>query len=294
MRRRRLARPLALGAAVLLTGLAMPPSVASGDPPAPAPPPAPAKPAAAAKTLPDDEPDLVGDAKDQHDRSVKAILESLKGEKNQEIVRGTMKRLGAAPTRAGRDALMLYAAGNKNQEWVSLAFTELGNIGGKKSIEFLCGKSALRSGEFLIQQSAADVLGKVKSPHAVAPMLDVLTAPGTKIELVSSLARAVAQTAPKDDRVIETIFKLADAVKDTIRANALEALGYLKTDRAVEKLKDSLAHEKNTRCRGAAARGMKNTGRKDLIPVLEAAVAGEKALPVIDEINDALAELSKK
>ena len=260
--------------------------------PTPKPTPTPAKPSSAA--LPDDEPELVGDAKEKHQKEVKAILDSLKNEKNQEIVRHTMTRLGAAPTRAGRDALILYVVGNKNQEYVTAAFAELGKIGGRKAIEFLCGKSALRSGDFLVQQSAADVLAKSKSPLAVGPMLDVLTAPGTKIELVSSLCLAVAQTAPKDDRVIETIFKLADAVKDTIRANALEALGYLKSDRAVEKLKDSLAHEKNTRCRGAAAHGMKNTGRKELIPTLEAAVAGEKSLTVIEEINGALAELSKK
>ena len=287
MRARWVARCLGVLIATMVAG-ALP--AAAGDPPAPAPPP----PAAATKALPDDEPDLVGEAKEKHDKEVKSILESLKGEKNQQIVRDTMVKLGAAPTRAGRDALILYATGNKNQEWASAAFTELGNIGGKKSIEFLCGKSALRSADFLIQQSAAEVLGKVKSPLAVGPMLDVLTAPGTKIEIVSSISRAVAQTAPKDDRVIETIFKLADAVKDTIRANALEALGYLKSDRAIEKLKDSLVHDKNSRCRGAAARGMKNSARRELIPVLEAAVGSEKAMTAIEEINTAIAELSKK
>jgi HEAT repeat protein len=280
----------ATGIAVGLCGVASP--AAAGDPPPPPAKPPPAAPAA--KTLSDDEPDLEGAEKERHEKQVKSILESLTKEKNQQIVRDTMQRLGSAPTRAGRDALMLYVVGNKNQEYVGAAFTELGKIGGKKAIEFLCGKSALKSGDFLVQQQAADVLAKAKSPLAVGPMLDVLTAPGTKIELVSSLAKAVAQTAPKDDRVIETMFQLADAVKDTIRANALEAMGYLKTDRAAEKLKEALVKDKNARCRGAAARGMKNTGRKELIPALEAAVKGEKSMQAIGEINDALAELSSK
>jgi HEAT repeat protein len=287
MRRRSGLVPSSLAGLLASALIAAHASPAAGDG---APPPAPA---VKAPPLSDDEPDLEGEEKAKHEKAVKAILDSLTKEKNQQVVRETMKRLGAAPTRPGRDALMLYATGNKNQEWVSAAFTELGNIGGKKSIEFLCGKSALRSSDFLVQQSAAEVLAKGKHPLSVAPMLDVLTAPGTKIELVSSLCRAVAQTAPKDDRVIETIFKLADAVKDTIRANALEALGYLKSDRAVEKLKDALAKEKNGRCRGAVARGMKNTGRKELIPVLEAAIARENALQVIEELNAAVRELSK-
>src|SRR5204862_2320075 len=108
----------ATGISVGLCGGAVP--AAAGDP-VPAPVPAPAKPPAAApaaKTLPDDEPDLQGEEKERHEKSVKAILDSLTKEKNGQLVLDTMKRLGSAPTRAGRDALMLYVVGNgKNQEW---------------------------------------------------------------------------------------------------------------------------------------------------------------------------------
>lgn len=270
---------------------------AAADPPAtpPKPPaPAPAAPATLpAATLPDDEPELTGEAKEKHQKEVKAILESLRAEKNLEIVRGAIGRLGAGPTRAGRDALMAYATGNKNHEFVTEAFKALAKIGGRKSIEFLCGKNALRSDNFLIQQSAADALGEARSPLAVGPLLDVLTNPSTKIEVTGSVSRAVARTAPKDERVQETLFKLCDAVKDTIRANALEALGYLATDRAMARLTDALQHDKNTRCRGAAAIGMKNSKRKDMIPVLDAQMPGEKSLTVKSEIQTAIAELSK-
>ena len=116
-------------------------------------------------------------------------------------------------------------------------------------------------------------------------------APSTKIELTGSVSRAVAQTAPKDERVVETLFKLADAVKDTIRANAIEALGYVGTDKAMEKLKTALSEDKNTRVRGAAATGMKNSMRKDMIPFLEQALAADKSMTVKDAIETALKAL---
>ena len=277
-----------LGACALLAlgrGLAF----GADDPPTPKP----AAPAPAA-TASDDEPELTGEAKEKYAKELKAHLEALRNEKNQEMVRGSIARYGAAGTRAGRDALMIYATGNKNQEFVTLAFQALAKIKDKKSIEFLCGKSALKSGDFLVQQSAANALGDARSPLAVAPLLDVLTATTTKIEITGSVCRAVARSAPKDERVVETLFKLADAVKDTIRANATEALGYIGTDKAMEKLKDALVNDKNTRVRGAAATGMKNSGRKDMVPSLEKALALDKSMTVKDAIQTALKELSAR
>jgi HEAT repeat protein len=255
-------------------------------------PPAPAAPAAS-PTPTGEEPELTGEAKDKYAKELKAHLDALRGEKNLEIVRGSIQRIGSSGTRAGRDALMVFATGNKNQEFVSESFKALAKIKDKKSIEFLCGKNALRSGDFLVQQAAADALGEARSPLAVGPLLDVLTSPFTKIEVTGSVSRAVARSAPKDERVVETLFKLADGVKDTIRANALEALGYLGTDKAMDKLKDALVNDKNTRVRGAAATGMMNSKRKDMIPALEAALKLDKAMTVRDAIQKALTELSK-
>jgi len=254
---------------------------------------APPPPASKPPPPPVEEVELTGDAKEAHEKKVKAIVEAMNAENNLEMLRGTTERLGAEKKREGRDALMRFTVGNKNQERITLAYEALGKIGDRKSVEFLCGKTALRSGDFLVQQTAAEVLGKIKSPLAIGPLLDVLTAPSTKIEVMGSAARAAAQSGPRDERVVETIFKLCDTGKDTIRANALEAVGYLGSDKALDRLKDALVHDKNTRCRGAAARGMKNSGRKELIPVLEAAVPAERALTVKDEIARAITELSK-
>jgi HEAT repeat protein len=276
---------LAVGACALV-GASGASARAEGAPPAPAAP-------VATPSAAGDEPELTGEAKEKHAKEVKAHLAALRGEKNLEIVRGTIQRIGSSGTRSGRDALMVFATGNKNQEFVSESFKALAKIGDKKAIEFLCGKNALRSGDFLVQQAAADALGEARSPLAVGPLLDVLTSPFTKIEVTGSVSRAVARSAPKDERVVETLFKLADGVKDTIRANAIEALGYLGSDRAMKRLQDALVNDKNTRVRGAAATGMKNSKRKDMIPSLEIALKIDKSMTVRDAIQTALTELSK-
>jgi HEAT repeat protein len=240
-----------------------------------------------------DEPPLTGEAKEKHEKEVKAILANLHGEKNREIVAGSIQRLGAAPSRAGRDALMAFATGNKNQEFVDKAFDALAQIADKPAVEFLCGKHALKSGNFLVQHSACEALQTAKSPLAVGPLLDVLTAKGTKIEIMGAAAIAAAKSGPTDERVNEMLLKLASDRKDTIRSNAIEAIGFLGTDVALARLKEALTSDKNARVRGSAATGIQNSGRRDLIPVLEKALAAETAFQAKDRIQQAIVYLEK-
>ena len=239
----------------------------------------------------EDEAPLEGEAKKKHAKEVKAILKSLTKEKNKQVVVRRIQGLGAKGTRAGRDALMKFVKGNKNHAHVAEAFTALRKIGDKKSIEFLCGKLALRNKNFLIAQTAANELAEAKDPRAVAPLLEVMTGKGTKIEIVGACAKAVAQSAPEDERVVEVLFKYSHHKKDTIRSYTLEALGYLGTDEAIARLKDALEKDKNTRARGAAATGMGHSKRQECIPYLKAALGRDKSMTVKDAVYEAMKKI---
>ncbi len=246
-----------------------------------------------AVTADDDEPALEGEAKAKHEKEVKEILARLRTEKNREVVRQQIEGLGARATRSARDALIAFATGNNNQEFVKHAFEALAKIGTRRAVAFLCGKEGLRSGDYLVQVSAADALAKAKHPDAVGPLLDVLTDKATKIEVMGAAAKAVAQSAPADDRVAETLLGLCENKKDTIRSYALEALGHVATDRAMARLADALVHDKNTRARASAATGFENAKRKDQLPVLRAAVAAEGAMTVKAAIFRAIKTLEE-
>jgi HEAT repeat protein len=230
--------------------------------------------------LPDEDPELEGEAKKKYEDEFERLWKGLDAEKNNEVVRARIEQYGATPSRASRDVLIKYATGNKNQEFVGVAYKAIAKIGGKKAIAFLAGKNALRGGDFLLQQSAAEALAETKDARAAAQLLDMLNDKATKSEVMGACAIAAAKAAPTDERVIETLFSLADHKKDTIRAYVMEALGHLKSDRALERLTQALQNDKNTRVRESAAKGMGNSLRPEATPLLEKAAAEDKALTV--------------
>ena len=254
---------------------AQPPGAAPAPGAAPSPGTAPATP-----PPPDEEPELTGEAKSKHEAEVQKLYKELETEKNNQVVKGRIEQHGAAGSRAARDAVIKYCTGNKNHEFTSYGFKALARMGGKKSIAFLSGKHALRSDSFLLQQSAAEALAETKDARAAAALLDVLNDKTTKIEVIGACAIAAAKAAPSDERVIETLFGLAENKKDTIRAYVMEALGHLASDRALTRLTLALQTDKNTRVRESAAKGMGNSKRADAIPLLEKAVAEDKSLTV--------------
>jgi len=238
-----------------------------------------------------DEPEFVGEEKKKYDADLKRHLERLRKEKNQEVVEQYVEQLGASPTRAGRDALIRFARGNKNHAHVRKAFHALAKGGNAKAIEFLCGKDGVGSQDFMVQRSAVEALGEAKSVLAVNPLLDLLEDPATKIEVQGAIAITLAKTAPTNERVVAELFRLADENRDTIRANAMEAIGYFASKRAFDRLVDALENDENTRVRGAAATGLGHTKWKEAVEPLRRAASGDKSKTVTQAAMRALQEL---
>lgn len=234
---------------------------------------------------------LEGEAKKKHEDEVKRLVSELRGEKNKVVVAGHIERIGATGGRAGRDALIAFATGNRNQEHVGKAFEALAKIGGPVAVDFLTGKEALRSGDTLVQIQAADALAKTKDPTAAKALLDVATNPSTKSEVLGAASKAAAQVAPKDEKVVETLLALTKAVKDMTRQYAADAIGYLASDVAIERLAEMLTTERNGGVRTGACRGLGNTMRPEAIPHLEKAIAQDKALQVKDAASAAITKI---
>jgi HEAT repeat protein len=253
-------------------------------------PPEPA-PAQDAEDPPDADAGMTPEELKAHKLEVRKIVGKLKNERNKVLVKGHIERLGADQGAAGRDALIAFVIGNKNQEYIDAAFRALATIGDKVSVEFLCGKHALRSRNFLVQHSAAGALATVGDPLAVKPLLEVMTARTTKIKVVGACAMALAQSYPDNEEAVAALFKLTHERKDTIRSYALTAIGYLGTDEAVERLTEAIRKDGNTRARGAAASGLGKTGRRDVIPILEDVMEKDNAMTVKDCCSQAIKEI---
>ena len=239
----------------------------------------------------DEEPELKGQDLARHEKVVKEHVTYLQDNKHQGLLVDRIKDLGTRKNRSVRDALMRFAANRKSKEYVAEAFFAVAAIGGRVGIEFLCGPNALRSKDYLVAQQAALALGQAKDDRSLAALLEVLEQRGTKIEVVSACCLALGRSAPEDERVIKAVFERSEDVKDTIRAGAAEALGYLKTEAAVSRLQALLQGDKNTRVRAAAALGIGHTGRTELIPVLRKAIAEDKAHTVRTSALEAIREL---
>ncbi len=235
-----------------------------------------------------DDPVLEGEAKRAHAKEVKALLKWLHGEKNREVVELRIKELGGRKTRAARDALIAFVPGNKNHEYATHAFYALGEIGGKTARTFLVGKHALRSRNFLVAHSAAEALGRTRDERAAPDLLAVMTHKRTKIKVVGACAIALGKCGGDHAPSVEALFKYSHHRKDTIRAYAVEALGYLGTDEAIERLTEALQEDDNARVRAAAATGLGWTRRSETIPVLEAALAEDNSHHVRDAVLAAI------
>ncbi len=234
------------------------------------------------------EPELKGDALKAHKREVKVLVKDLHKTKSRVEVERKIRRMGTSGKRAERDALIKFATKNKNHEYVKHAFDALAEIGNLAAVQFLCGKDALKHKAFLIAHSAAQALGRTKSWDAAIPLLDVMTSKRTKAEVVSECALAVAKCAPTRKAVIKTLMKYSRHKKDSIRSASLEAIGYLNTDDAVERLKDALFSDKLARARAAAARGLGHTKRKAVIEDLEQSLQSETSQHVKEAASNAI------
>jgi hypothetical protein len=239
----------------------------------------------------DADPVLTAEQAKEHEARVKVLVKRLRKERNKERVRADIQLMGAGG-RAERDALIEFSRGHKNHDFLTEAFKSIGSIGGKTAIEYLTGKYALRSfSNFLVQIAAAETLGELGDARGVDAMLAVLADRKAKIEVQGAICQALSKCAPDDERVVEAIFDKSRHKKDTIRANAIEALGRLRSDAAFDRLVHLLVRDKNTRCRGAAATALGHSGRKEAVPHLQRAAREDGAFTVKDCAARALKEL---
>lgn len=224
----------------------------------------------------------------------KAALGFLRKEKNRETVRKQIEAMGKSGDIADRDALIEFSRGNSNQDFVDAAFSALVKFGTLATFDFLMGKDALGGQEFLIQIAAARTLGEMKHPYATTTLVSVLEAPGTKIEVQGACLVALGKCGATVEDARDAVMRYSAHKHDTVRANAIEGLGHLRTDDAYARLIDRITNEKNSRCRGAAAKALGIFGRKDAADILRATAKADSAQTVREEAVAALGALGLK
>ncbi len=238
-----------------------------------------------------EDPVLEGEAKKAYDEERRRYDKRFKAVKNRDELLQLLNELDAAGTRAARDWLITYAKTVKSAEYRAKAFESLAKIGGTKAVGFLCGKSGVRSPDFLVQKQAVEAVAKAADKRSIGPLLDVLDDPALKMETVAAVCETLAKIDPSDLKVQESLRRVAGDRRDTVRAAALEALGHGADDATFALLMDTLQHDKNAAARAGAAKGLGHAGRGDAIPALRAAVSGEKSQPVREAALQALKTL---
>ena len=236
----------------------------------------PATPAAPAE----EEPALEGEAKKKHAEELTRYEKRYKTLKNRDELLQFLNEVEASGTRAARDWLMDYAKVVKSAEYRVVAFDALVKIGTAKGLAFVCGRHGVRSSEFIVQTQAVEALGRAPDRRAVAALLDAISDSAVKMETRGAICITLGKTAPDDLKVQEVLYQQLEDRRDTVRAKAMEALGYVKDERSFALLLDKLQNEKNANVREGAAKGLKHAGRQEAIPALKAAVANEKSQPV--------------
>jgi hypothetical protein len=239
----------------------------------------------------EEEAPLEGEAKKQHAQDVSKFDKRYKAIKNRDELLQMLNELESTGSRAARDWLMDYAKVVKSAEYRLRAFEALTRIGTAKGISFLCGKYGVRAADSIVQNQAVEALGKAPDRRAVAALLDALGDGAVKMETRGAICLTLGKTAPDDAKVQETLYRQLEDRRDTIRAKAIEALGYVKDDRSFTLLLDTLTKDKNPLLREGAAKGLKHAGRQEAVAALKAAVANESAQPVRGAAIDTLKAL---
>ncbi len=237
------------------------------------------------------DPVLTAEQQAEHDAEVKKHLEVLLDLENKEMVRRQVSALGTNGSRAARDALIEYSRSQKNHAYLTFAFEALADIGGPVVLAHLTGRDGLAAKDFMKQLAAAKALGEMKDADGIEPVLELLNGRRTKIEVKAACCIALAKMGPEDERCIDAVMRYSAHKKDTIRANAVEALGYLGSGDALARLLHVLVKDKNTRVRGAAARGLGILKNPEAIPALQKAAADDSSLTVKDEAIWALEQM---
>jgi hypothetical protein len=240
----------------------------------------------------EEEQALTGEAKAAYEADLKKFEKRYSTEiKNRDQLLQMLNELEASGSRAARDWLIQFARKVKSAEYRARAFEALVKIGGRASMGLLCGKDGLRAPDFKVQTQAAAALAMTTDKRCVPALLDALSDSAVKMETLATVCLTVGKVGADDPRVEEALVRLVADRRDTVRAAAVEALGYVKNDKSFELVLSTFQKEKNATVRVGAAKGLGHAGRQEAIPALKAAVANEKAQPVREAAIAALKDL---
>ncbi|MEN8149552.1 MAG: HEAT repeat domain-containing protein [Planctomycetota bacterium] len=240
--------------------------------------------------LPKDE--RTAEEKKEHDKAVKKLVVSLKREKNKVMLLSRIEQWGENGSDLKRDALILFCRSSSNQEQLSGCFMALAKMGGAKSLNFLCGKTALKSrSDWAVQRAAAAALEKLGDTRAACCLIDVIKDRRQKTQVQSACLVTLAKIAPLDKKAVKTVFECADAKDDVLRSHSMTALAYLHSDASFKLLAERARKENNGQVRSFACEALGLHGDRRGIEVLREVIRKDNALQVKDAAMKALKEL---
>ena len=117
-----------------------------------------------------------------------------------------------------------------NKEKRRTAVMKLGMVGGDEAIRALIMAVKNQNEDLIVRGRAALMLGKLRDPRAVDPLIQALEAPGHQTPLYA--AQALGKLG--DRRAIPPLLHIASNANDKVREAALESLKRLGYESAVE------------------------------------------------------------
>lgn len=117
-----------------------------------------------------------------------------------------------------------------NKEKRRTAVMKLGMVGGDEAIRALIMAVKNQNEDLIVRGRAALMLGKLRDPRAVDPLIQALEAPGHQTPLYA--AQALGKLG--DRRAIPPLLHIASNANDKVREAALESLKRLGYESAAE------------------------------------------------------------
>ena len=118
-----------------------------------------------------------------------------------------------------------------------------------------------------------------------------VTKRGTKIVVLGACGKALGKCAGGDKKALAVVLEKSRDKKSSIRQPIAEALGFFRTDDALERLKEMLRKDSNAEVRASAARGLGHCGDPDAIEILQEALKDERSTTVKSAAMTAITKL---
>ncbi len=200
--------------------------------------------------------------------------------------KAAIESLGKLKTPSARKALEKYIKASKNAEWASYAVDALGWAGNKDSVDFLCGKTGLKSKKLLVAEAACRSLARIGEKRAIPSLLEVMK--GKKVVLTRASITAVVDLDPKADGIAKHMNKLAKHKSSQVREIVAQAMGKMNKDDVVESLMTMAAKDGNSIVRLESCRSLGRLRAKEAIDTLVKVGDKDKSSDVRREAQVAL------